>query len=75
MSMVHDMEKAPAAGVHAVRAWAGKRGANRRWGKDREETVTVKVYKSDVEKLRGWGPTLADGVRAAVEALEKGGVE
>lgn len=62
----------PAAGVHAVRSWSGRRGADKRWG-GREDTVGIRAYKSDVDKLRGVGPTLADGVRAAVEALEREG--
>ena len=62
-----DVKEAPAAGVHAVRAWAGKRGADSRWGKRREKTVTVKVYEKDADELAAMGGTRADALRRVLE--------
>ncbi len=73
MSMEQDMEKTPAAGVHAVRAWAGRCGSDKRWGTDREDTVKIRAYASDAEKLKAIAPTMADAVRVAVEAMEARG--
>lgn len=34
-----------------TRRWAGKRGATKRWGKERPPTVKVRMFKGDAEEM------------------------
>lgn len=51
--------------VHEARVLGGKRAMEKRWGKDREKTGNVRLFKGDVARLAAFGfKTYAEAVRA-----------
>lgn len=51
--------------VHAARVESGKRGAAKRWGKDREKTRNARIFASDAARLAAFGfKTYADALHA-----------
>ena len=69
----HEMSEkkkaAKAAKMREQRSAAGKKGMAARWG-EHGETVTVRAYKPDAERLREMAPTTAEAIRRLLEEAE-----
>ncbi len=64
-------EQTKEARQRALRSWAGRMSAEKRWGKEKRDTVKVRVYREDAKKLGEMGVTSADAVRGMLEEVER----